>query len=135
MVETFSKQKERAIGYMSQLGICKPYIRAFKAKAQKVCFFEGFAGFYDFQEPEIEAKRKEIEKEYGDTVFAITHEFVNGDEMYSFLLASEDEEDISIGVEGTFECFAYIWNKTDPMLSELGYVGIKSFGGGIKRIY
>lgn len=134
-MEELSKQKQQAIDYMSQLGIYKPYINAFKARAQKVCFFEGFGGFYDFQEPEIEAKRKEIEKEHNCTVYAETHEVVEDDEMYSFLLSTDEGEDIEKNEDGTFNCFAYVWNKTDPMLSELGYVGIKSFGGGIRRIY
>lgn len=29
---------------------------------------------------------------------------------------------------------AYVWNKTDDWCSEFGTIGIRSFGGGIKRV-
>lgn len=37
--------------------------------------------------------------------------------------------------EGCYYAFAYVWNKTNESLSELGDIFVKSFGGGIKRIY
>ena len=30
--------------------------------------------------------------------------------------------------------FAYVWNKTDDYCSEFGSIGVKSFGGGIRRV-
>ena len=87
-------KKEQAIKYLQELDIYKPYINAFKANRQRVCFFENFGGFYVDQEPEIEKKMKEVEEEYDAVCYAITHEFINGDEMYSFLLSTDDGEDV-----------------------------------------
>ena len=33
-----------------------------------------------------------------------------------------------------FYVSAYVWNKSDDMCSEFGTIGIRSFGGGIKRV-
>lgn len=128
-------QKECAIKAMEILGIYKPYIKGFTEKNQ-VCFFENFAGFWVYQEPEIEAKMKAIEKEFGCIVYAITHEFTQFGECYSFLLISKYEEEWELTLEALKEkyAFAYVWNKDDDWCSELGTIVIKSFGGGIKRI-
>ena len=56
------KQKAKAIELMKQMDIYKPYIDGFE-KDDQVCFFEQFGGFWVYQEPEIEAKMKELEKE------------------------------------------------------------------------
>lgn len=57
-------KKEKAIELMKRLDIYKPYIKGFR-ESDKVCFFEGFGGFWIDQEPEIYAKMKAIEKKYG----------------------------------------------------------------------
>ena len=82
------QQKAKAIEIMKQMDIYKPYIEGFKNE-DKVCFFEQFGGFWVYQEPEVEAKMKELENEYGCTVYAITHEFTHFGECYSFLLVSK----------------------------------------------
>ena len=68
------EKKNKAIELLKQLDIYEPYIEGFKEKDQ-VCFFERFGGFWVYQEPEIEAKMREIEKKYNCKVYAITHEF------------------------------------------------------------
>lgn len=118
------------------MDIYKPYIEGFKNE-DKVCFFEQFGGFWVYQEPEVEAKMKELEKEYGCTVYAITHEFTQFGECYSFLLVSKYEEEWDrcvVSEKNNHYAFAYVWNKDDDWCSEFGTVVVKSFGGGIKRI-
>lgn len=132
-------QKEIAISCLEKLDIYKPYIRKFKSKAGTPCFFENFGGFYADQEPELYSKIKEIEKEYGVLVYAVTHEFTEFGECWSMLCISQNPEslmDYLDLIEGTkqFYAYAYVWNKTEPMFSEFGEVVVKSFGGGIKRI-
>ena len=130
------KQKAKAIEIMKQMDIYKPYIEGFKNE-HKVCFFEQFGGFWVYQEPEVEAKMKELEKECGCTVYAITHEFTQFGECYSFLLVSKYEEDWDrcvVSEKNNHYAFAYVWNKDDDWCSEFGTVVVKSFGGGIKRI-
>jgi hypothetical protein len=129
-------QKEQAIKYLQQLDIYTPYIKGFEEN-DHVCFFEHYAGFWVYQEPEIEAKMKELEKEYNCRVYAITHEFTQFGECYSFLIvtAYEEEWDRSVVSEkNNHYAFAYVWNKDDDWCSEFGTVVVKSFGGGIKRI-
>ena len=130
------QQKAKAIEIMKQMDIYKPYIDGFKNE-NKVCFFEQFGGFWVYQEPEVEAKMKELENEYGCTVYAITHEFTHFGECYSFLLVSKYEEEWDMLVtseKNNHYAFAYVWNKDDDYCSEFGTVVVKSFGGGIKRI-
>ena len=85
-------RKEQAIKYLQQLDIYKPYIDGFE-KHDHVCVFERFAGFWVYQYPEIEAKMKAIEKEYKCTVYAITHEFTQLGECYSFLIVTNYKHD------------------------------------------
>lgn len=130
------KQKAKAIEMMKQMDIYKPYIEGFE-KENKVCFFEQFGGFWVYQEPEVEAKMKELEKKYGCIVYAITHEYTQFGECYSFLIVSKYKEDWDhcvVSEKNKHYAFAYVWNKDDEWCSEFGTVVVQSFGGGIKRI-
>lgn len=129
-------QKEQAIKYLQQLDIYTPYIKGFEEN-DHVCFFEHYAGFWVYQEPEIEAKMKAIEKEYKCTVYAITHEFTQFGECYSFLIVTNYKHEWKTLVHSNknqHSAFAYVWNKTDDWCSEFGTVAVKSLGGGITRI-
>lgn len=136
MKTTKEQRKEQAVKLLNQLAVYKPYIKGFE-QADNVCFFENFGGFWVYQEPEIEKKMKEIEKEYNCTVYAVTHEYTDFGECYDFLIVGNYKSEwksLVCKVNGGFNVFAYVWNKTDDFCSEFGTVGIKSFGGGIKRI-
>ena len=137
MKTTKEQRKEQAVKLLNQLAVYKPYIKGFE-QADNVCFFENFGGFWVYQEPEIEKKMKEIEKEYDCTVYAVTHEYTDFGECYDFLIVGNYKSEwksLVCKVNGGFNVFAYVWNKTDDFCSEFGTVGIKSFGGGIKRIW
>lgn len=137
METTKIERKEKALEVMKQLDIYTPYINGFM-KTDKVCFFEGFGGFWVYQEPEIEEKMKEIENKYNCTCYAITHEITDFGELYDFLIIPNDKEDwdslVTPYENNSFYAFAYVWNKDDEFSSELGDISIKSFGGGIRRI-
>ena len=62
-------KKQKAIELMNKLNIYEPYIRGFE-NDNMVCFFENFGGFWAYQEPELMAKIKEIEKNHNDLVLA-----------------------------------------------------------------
>ena len=129
-------RKEQAIKYLKQLDIYKPYIDGFE-KDDQVCVFERYAGFWVHQYPEIERKMRAIEKEYGCTVYAITHEFMIFGECYSFLFVSkykEEWETLIRSNKNRHSAFAYVWNKSDDWCSELGDVTVQSGFGGITRI-
>ena len=137
MKTTKEQRKEQAVKLLNQLAIYKPYIKGFE-QADNVCFFENFGGFWVYQEPEIEKRMKEIEKEYDCTVYAVTHEYTDFGECYDFLIVGNYKSEwksLVCKINGGFNVFAYVWNKTDDFCSEFGTVGIKSFGGGIKRIW
>ena len=136
MNTTLEERKEKAIELMKKLDIYKPYIKGFE-KENDVCFFEGFGGFWVYQEPEIYEQMKKIEEKYNCTVYAITHEFTEFGELYDFLLVTdykEEWEDLVVKENNTYFAFAYVWNKSDNNLSELGTICLQSFGGGIRRI-
>ena len=142
MNTTLEERKGKAIELMKKLDIYKPYIKGFE-KENDVCFFEGFGGFWVYQEPEIYEQMKKIEEKYNATVYAITHEFTEFGELYDFLLVTDYKEEWDNLVEtykgksddtNTIYAFAYVWNKSDDNLSELGTICIQSFGGGIRRI-
>jgi hypothetical protein len=132
------EQKEIAIQCLEKLDIYKPYIRKFKSKAGIPCFFENFGGFYVDQEPEIWNKVKEVEKENGGLVYALTHEQTSFGECWSMLYVPKDCETVEEVLDPInskdFYVFAYVWNKDDDWCSEFGDIVVRSFGGGIKRI-
>ena len=135
----YTTQKEIAIRCLEKLDIYKPYIRKFSSKAGIPCFFENFGGFYVDQEPEIYNKIKEVEKEYGVLVYALTHEFSDIGETWSMLCISQNPEAIDDYI-GSFNSreyyvYSYVWNKTIPEYSEFGDIVVMSFGGGIRRIH
>lgn len=131
-------QKELAIKCLEKLNIHKPYIRIFESHGLP-CYYERYAGFWADQEPELWDKIKEVESEYKVLVYAITHELVNDDEMWSMLCVPEDCENIDdlIGAFSTrdFYAFSYTWNKSVAHFSEFGDVVVRSAYGGIKRIF
>lgn len=130
------ERKIKAVELMKQLNIYKPYIKDFEEK-DTVCFYENFAGFWAWQDDELNTKIKEIESKYHCTVYAVTHEFTEFGECYSMLIVTrykQEWENLVYNDNGTFYAFAYVWNKTDDWCSEFGTVGVKSMGGGIKRV-
>ena len=81
---TIEEKKQKALELMKKLDIYKPYIKGFE-KDNEVCFFEGFGGFWAYQEPELMEKIKTFEKEHNCLVYAVTHEYLEFGECYDFL--------------------------------------------------
>ena len=131
---TKEQRKEKAIEIMQKLNIYKPYIIGYK-NHDKVCFYERFGGYWVYQEPEIEAKMRELEQNYNVTIYAITHELTEFGELWSFLCVPEKGSRYSCtkGTGSDFVCSAYVCNKSDGFV-EYGSVEVRSFGGGLMRI-
>lgn len=129
-------KKQKAIELMQKLGIYKPYIQGFE-KEDKVCFFECFGGFWAYQEPELDRKIKEFEEQHDCLVYAVTHEYLEFGECYSFLYVSDYEEEWDYLLEELgpykFTACAYVWNRDVEYCSEFGCIGVHCFGGGIRR--
>ena len=115
----------------------KQYIQGFEQKGN-VCFFERYGGYWAFQEPEVQAKIEEIQKEHNCLVYAVTHEFTDFGECWDFLIVTDykcEWRTLLMPMErNVFSAFAYVWNKDVPYNSEFGSIGVRSFGGGIARI-
>ncbi len=129
-------KKEKAIELLKEMDIYTPYIQGFEENGM-VCFFENYGSFWIDQDPELYAKLKELEKKYSCLVYAVTHEYTEFGECYSFLLVTDykSEWKTLVWSEGNkHSAFAYVWNKDDDWCSEFGSVMVRSFGGGIKRI-
>ena len=136
MNTTKNERKNKALEFMKQLGIYKPYIKGFNDN-DDVCFFELYGGFWAHQEPELQKKIEEIEKRFNCTVYAITHEFFEFGECFSFLLITDykNEWDTLLETEDDIHyAFSFVWNKDIEHFSEFGTIAVKSFGGGIARV-
>ena len=133
---TREERKTQALAYLKELNIYSPYINGFM-KQDKVCYFERFGGYWVDQQPEVYAKMKDLEARFNATVYAITHEYTEFGECYSFLMVTnypEEWDDLLFKEDGTFYVFAYVWNKDVEYFSEFGTIGVKSLGGGITRV-
>ncbi len=131
------KQKEKAVELLGQMEIYKPYIDEFK-RNDSVCYFEHYAGFWVWQNEDAYKKMKEIESIYKCKVYAITHEFAEFGELYTFLIVTaypSEWKTLVRSKNNEHTAFAYVWNKSDEWCSEFGSVTVKSLAGGIKRIY
>ena len=129
-------KKEKAIQCLKAMDMYAPYIKGFREK-DMACCVENYGGFWVDQEPELYAKMRELESKYSCLVYAVTHEFTEFGECYSFLIVTNypEEWDELVYSEGSrHSAFAYVWNKDDDWCSEFGSVLVRSFGGGIKRI-
>lgn len=129
-------KKQKAIENLEKLDIYEPYIKGFKDE-DNICYFENYGGYWAWQELELIEKVKELEEEYNCLVYAITHEYTEIGEMYSFLIVTDYEEEFDMLLEkdgSKYYAFAYVWNKDDEDSSEFGTVVLSSFGGGIRRI-
>lgn len=133
----YKTKKQQAIKQMKQIGILDDYIQEFENN-NMICYFEEFGGYWAFQRPEVLEKARKIEEKYNCVVYAITHEFTEFGECYSFLIVSdyksEWEYSFSQQSKNIFYTYAYVWNKDDDFCSEFGTIEIQSFGGGIRRI-
>ena len=130
---------EKSVELLNKLKIYKPYIDGFKEdELDNICYFEHFAGFWAFIKKELIEKIKELEEKTNCKVYAATHEYFEFGECYSLLLIPDYEEYwkyLLTKENNVYYAFAYVWNKTDNLCSEYGTIGLKSFGGGITRIY
>ena len=129
-------QKEVAISAMKSLDILPAYIKKFE-KDGTITLFERFAGFYidEYNEPELLKEIKQFEAEYECIVYAVTHEFFEFGECYSFLCVSkyEEEWDRTLKYAKMGLAWSYVWNKSAEWCSEFGTISVASLGGGVAR--
>lgn len=132
---TREEMKNKAVDCLKELDIYKPYIKAF-VKDDEITMFEHYAGFYVSQYPELYNQIKELEQKYNILIYAVTHEFTNFGECYSFLYVPNDKDDLEYTIakcdNGNY-VMAYVYNKNEPLFSEFGSIVVKPGFGGIMR--
>lgn len=130
-----SKKKE-AIKRMEALGLFKPCIKVF-SKHDEVQLSEPMGGLYEFSDnAELNAKIKEFEEEYNALVYHVIHSYTEFGELYSFLFVSDYEEEWEMDNEDIPSGYviAYVWNKSDDWMSEMGGIAVRELWGGLVRV-
>lgn len=130
-----SEMKKIAIEHLKALNIYRPYITEFR-KNGTVTMFERFGGYYINEMngyTELESRIKEFERDYEAMVYAVTHEYLEFGECYTFLYVDKNDPNNLTIDDGLYYVYAYVWNKTMEYCSEFGTVGIQSSYGGIVR--
>lgn len=130
-----SEMKKIAIEHLKALNIYRPYIAEFR-KNGTVTMFERFGGYYINEMngyTELESRIKEFERDYEAMVYAVTHEYLEFGECYTFLYVDKNDPNNLTIDDGLYYVYAYAWNKTMDYCSEFGSVGIQSAYGGIVR--
>ena len=128
-------QKEKAVECMKRLLIFEPFIKAFIDNGS-VTLFERTRIAFTIKEDSLLNEIKQFEKRTGALVYAVTHEFFDFGECYTFLCVSKYEEDwpyTVVGVYGNCLCEAYCLNKTNYSCSEFGTVAMVSYKGFLIR--
>lgn len=133
---TREKKKEEAIKRMKVLGLFKPCIKAFE-KYDELQLTEPTGGLYEFGDnTELNAKIKEFEEEYNALVYHVIHTYTQFGELYNFLYVSDYPEEYEYEMEELEDGYAiaYVWNKSDDWLSELGGIAVRERFGGLVRV-
>lgn len=131
-----NERKQKAVQLMKEMDIFKPYIEEYQ-RSGRVTYFERYIGYWADQEPELQAKIEEFEQEQNCTVYAVTHEYFEFGECYTFLIVTNYKQDWKYLMESNNDKHlvqAYVWNVDCDYCSEFGLVTVKSRFGGIRRI-
>jgi hypothetical protein len=129
-------KKVEAIKRMEMLGLFKPCIKAF-TKYDELQLTEPNGGLYEFSDnAELNAKIKEFEEEYDALVYHVIHTYTQFGELYNFLYVSDYEEEWEYDNTDIADGYvvAYVWNKTDEYLSEIGGIVVRERFGGLVRV-
>lgn len=129
-------KKVEAIKRMEMLGLFKPCIKAF-SKYDEVQFTEFTGGLYEFSDnEELNAKVKEFEEDYNALVYHVIHTPTKFGDLYSFLYVSDYEEEWEMDNADIKDGYvmAYVWNKSDEWMSEIGGIMVRELFGGLVRV-
>lgn len=116
-------------------GLMPGVIRDFESGVVNVSTSVGLHGILYWADDEQANIIKEVEDEFGGMVYhAILSNTTIGDLLSLFWVskdASEWSRDRS-DLKGN-TAFCYVYNMSDPMCSEFGYIGYAPVNGGVKR--
>ena len=136
MYATSAEKKAKAVSIMKELNIFKAIIDMFRYE-NIVCLFDNYK-IYNIEDITILNKIKELELKYNVIVYAVTHEYTDFGELYSFLVVPKYKEDwnelFHFYDKNDYSVYSYVWNKTNNECSEFGYILVRKFSGILKRI-
>ena len=138
MKNSIEEKKAKALELMKQLDICEDFVEMFKEKGI-VTYFEQHIGYWAFQDDQLMEKIKAFEEKWNALVFAVTHEYCEFGECYSFLYIPDEKDEwdemiMHYDKPNTYYAFAYVWNKDYEYDSEFGSILVHSRYGGLRRI-
>lgn len=89
-----------------------------------------------YRYPDIVSVASEVERDYGGLVYHVTHEVTDIGEFFDFFWVSSNTEEWPLDRAGLGDglAFCYVYNETDPDLSEFGTVAFGIAAGGVIRI-
>lgn len=138
MAEVSREEKvAEAVLRMESIGIFDHYIRSFE-KTGRLEVSEPPLGALYWADDELLKQVEEFENSCNGLVYMVVRSFTSIGTMDSFLYVSdykeEWEDDRRILKQG--ETCAYVCNQDDPILSELGYIGVQvTAAGGLRRTH
>lgn len=151
---TREQQKTKALERMVQLGL-KPagFTDTYDAfnKRNEVWYsaHTPFGGIlYDLSD-NIKEVVKDFEDKHNALVYHIVQTPTNLGNMWAFLYVSSDEDTVAYddecmqyelknikdGNDDSIEIHSYVYNETDPWLSEFGYIRVREVAGGLIRTW
>ena len=122
---------------MRSLGIYEPIVEDFE-KNDNVQFYEGPLGGSYWLPDDIKKVMYDFEDNYNAVVYAVLFTRTPIGAMWSMLYVSDSEDEWEMDREDLKhgEAYAYVYNESDPDLSEIGLVGFKKNAGGtLTRTY
>ena len=131
-------QKEIALQCLKKLDIYRPYIKKFE-REDIPTFFERLTGYYLFNDPVLQDKVKKVQEANDILVYAITHEWLEFGECWTFLSVSKYSKSVDECImdtlhPDTFYVNSYVWNLDNEHFSEFGDVVINTSDGRIRRL-
>lgn len=129
------KMKAEAVRRMKQYNMYPNVIKEFEREG-KLNESERNGMLYWLNEKE-EKMVKDWEKETGNMVFHVIHQWTNIGELYTCLYVSRYEEEWKYDWEDMKEGYqvCHVFNVSYPIDSESGAVGIKMQNGGLVRTW
>lgn len=134
---TREQMKAEAVSRMRSLGIFEDIIKDFEDNGNVQYSEAPFGASYWLPE-NIKAEAKNFEDEYNAVVYNAIRTITAIGIMWSFLYvgSDEDEWESDRGDLKHGEAYAYVYNESDPELSEIGLIGFKkNVGGTLTRTY
>lgn len=137
MIISTEAKKGEAIERMRLLGIFPETIKQFQQQGYISISEPPMGAFYWAEGADLERIR-EFEAKYNAMIYVVVRSYMTIGTMDSYIYVSDYADEWAADREGiqSGEVLAYVYNRDDPELSEIGYIGIeKTPAAGLRRIW